>query len=290
MSAGIVGHKKPFVADSRDYLWSEFRKPLAAKGLLPTTIPPFGWGHGNTYQDWQMLGNGPDPTAPGKAKNGVGCCVWSSAANETKIALTDSGLYVPAAASGLFNGATTVSDYSADTGYNPTTGEHDEGTEIRQSLKYRQQTGIVDTKGNRHKIGAYVLLDPGNAQHMLEALYFFEGIPVGQVVTEAQMAQFNEAEAAGRVPVWDYVKGSPEAGGHCTPQVGRPDAEHVASVTWRLRIFMTKAYIAHQVDEAWAYVTPERISKVTGKSYEHASPAQLEEYLHLTAKEAAIAA
>lgn len=272
--------KKPFVADSRDFEWAELRKPLVAAGLMPTV--PATFGHGNTYTNWQMLANGPDPTAPGQAKNGAGCCVWSSAANETKIALTDAG-EPQGSVSALFNGATTISDYSACTGYNPTTGEHDEGTEIRQALLYRQKTGIVDTKGVRHKIGPFVKGEPGNLQHLLEMVYFFEALPMGMVVTQAQMDQFSEAEAAGHTPVWDYVAGSNQIGGHCIPECGRPDSSHITAITWRLRILLTPRLLEKQCDEVWGYLTPERISKVTGKSYEGATEAQLEEYVHVFA-------
>jgi hypothetical protein len=70
--------------------------------------------------------------------------------------------------------------------------------------------------------------------------------------------------------------------------VGRPDHEHGAAITWRLKTFLTKVSIETQVDELWVYLTPERISKVTGKSYEGASLAQLEEYLHHVGKAAQI--
>ena len=74
--------KKPPTIDGRDWKWETFRTALKAAGKLPT-IPADHWGHGNTYKDWLMLANGPDPTAPGAAAEGCGCCVWSSAAHQT---------------------------------------------------------------------------------------------------------------------------------------------------------------------------------------------------------------
>ena len=278
--------RKPFVPDSRDWQWSDLRVALKAAGVLPSfgSLPQV-FGHGGTFHNWKMCGNGPDPTAPGKARDGAGNCVWASGDHETMESLATAGMPVLQVAS-LFNGFTAISDYAADTGYNPETGEHDEGTEIRAALNYRQTTGLVDVHGNRHKIGPYVSLEPGNVEHLLEALYFFEGLPIGVNLQRAQMEAFNAAEAAGATPVWDYVAGSENIGGHCIPLVGRPNTVDFAGLSWALRLFCTPLFLDKLCEEAWAYTTPERISKVTGKSYEGASLAQLEEYLHLVGKSA----
>lgn len=272
--------KQDFQEKSSDLLWSELRKPIVP--LLNQVNFPALFGHGNTYTDWGMLANGPDPTAPGKAKSGVGCCVWSAAANEKKIALTDSGA-PPAPTAALFNGATTVHDYET-TGYSSRTGAGDNGTEIRARLEFEQKTGIITTLNDRRKIGPYWLVEAGNIQHMLESLYFAEAMPIGLQLQEAQMDQFNQGEASGRQIVWDYVKGSPIDGGHCIAMCGRPDNSHIAAITWRRKIFLTQSLMSNLVDEMWAYADIERISKVTGKSYEGATSAQIEEYLHASAK------
>lgn len=285
----LHGGRKHYVYKSSDWRWSDFRGPLKAAGALPN-IPKY-FGHANTWEHggWKMLGNGPDPTAPGQSANGCGDCVWASADHETMESLTNSELNDWAAdktkVASLFDGATAVSDYSASTGYNPTTGEGDNGTEIRAALEYRQKTGIIDTEGKRHKIGPYVALEPGNLEHFLEAIFFFEGIPLGLNIQEAQMDQFNQAEASGKVPVWGYVPGSPEVGGHCVPAMGRPNLHAFAGISWALRVFLEATFMEKQCEEAWAYVTPERLSKVTGKTYEGASESQLEEYLHIVGKE-----
>jgi hypothetical protein len=279
--------RKPYIYKSTDWRWAEYRADLKAAGVLPKI--PLYFGHANTYEHgaWRMLANGPDPTAPGKAAEGCGDCVWAAADHETMEMLTDSDPNWPNdknQIAELFNGATAVSDYAACTGYNPETGEGDNGTEIRQALEYRQKTGIIDAKGNRHKIGVYVALEPGNLQHLLEAIYFFEGIPIGIVLQEAQMNQFTMAEEKGKVPVWSYVPGSPDIGGHCVPLMGRPNLHAFAGVSWALRIFLESVFMEKCCEEAWAYLTPERISKVTGKTFEGASEGQLQEYAHIVGK------
>src|SRR2546426_981012 len=117
--------KRPHRYDSRDYRLADH-----LPGLPPV---PRIFGHGNTYTNWEMLGNGPDPTAPGKAREGAGDCVVASAENETKVALTDAtySRTEVAVADALFNGATAIADYSATSGYDPKTGANDDGLEIR---------------------------------------------------------------------------------------------------------------------------------------------------------------
>jgi hypothetical protein len=263
--------RKPKIPDARDFL-------LAAH-TLPTVKEPFG--HGNTYADWSMLGNGPDPTAPGAAAQGCGDCVWASANHETMVALTDAGI-TPASVAALFSGTTAVEDYAEFTGYDYKTGEGDDGTEIREALKQRQKTGIRDLKRHRHKIGVYASVDYANEQELLVAAKFFEALPLGCTVTQGNMDAFNAAEESGETCVWD-ADSTAQLGGHCIPIVGRPDGEHWAAVSWGKRVLLTEGFLAKNVEEVWAYLTPERISSVTGKNYEGASEAVLAEYLNAVA-------
>ncbi|HEV3322774.1 MAG TPA: hypothetical protein VG147_11385 [Solirubrobacteraceae bacterium] len=287
MSALKLGKNDP-VYHPEDLRWADLRLPLKAAGLLPAIPPTFG--HGETYSDWLMLGNGPsipgEPAAPATYESpweGCGDCVWAAAAHEVMESLTDAG-QPPTQVAKLFDTAVVVGEYAKVTGYDPATGAGDNGTEVRARLAYMQETGILDTEGNLHKIGPFVELEPGNLQHLLEALYFFEGLPLGVQLDEAQMEAFNAAEQNGSTPVWTNVAGSKELGGHCIPMVGRPDGEHFAALTWARRVLLTPTFLEKQCDEAWAYVTPDRISKVTGSDFVGVDQAQLEAYLRLVAK------
>lgn len=285
--AHFTGKTDPHPVAS-DLKWEELRKPLKAMGALAAV--PKVFGHGGTYSDWRELGNGPtmagEPGPPadwtGFTKaGGAGNCVWAAAAHEVIEALTDAGMPRQEAIE-LFDIAVVVGEYAKETGYNPVTGEGDNGTEVRARLVYMQQTGILDTKGERHKIGDFVVLEPGNQEHRLEAAYFFEALPLGVQVGDQQMEAFNAAEANGTTPVWDV--GTPEDG-HCIPEVGRPDEEHETALTWAKRVWLTEAFLAEQCDEAYAYTSTDRVSKVTGKTYEGQDPATLEEYLSIVGKE-----
>lgn len=291
MSALKLGKKDP-VYHPTDLRWADLRLPLKASGLLPAVPPTFG--HGETYKDWLMLGNGPsmpgEPPAPANYKQpweGCGDCVWAAAAHEVMESLTDAG-EPPASVAELFDTSIVVDEYASETGFNPATGEGDNGTEVRARLLYMQETGILDTAGTRHKIGPFVELEPGNLQHLLEALYFFEALPLGVQIGAPQMEAFNAAEQNGSTPVWTHAAHSGKLDGHCIPMVGRPDGEHFTALSWGRRVLLTPSFLEKQCDEAWAYVAPDRISKVTGKDYEGADPAQLEEYLHLIAKAPAL--
>lgn len=269
--------------DDRDFLLADHAAKLA--------IPKIDhWGHGNTYAHWGMNGNGPLlpdevlPTSWRAAREGAGDCVEAAWVNELKVLLTDAGMEPAEAAALVGDAFTALTLYKAITRYDPITGQNDKGTEIRERLKYAQKTGLTDDHGGVHKIGLYVSVDPQKLDHLLFAMYYFDAVPLGLSVTRANEEAFSEAEQQGETPVWDYNAGSPVEGLHCIPAVGRPDSEHIACPNWDLRTLLTEEFREEQVSEAWAYLSPDRISKVTGKSYVGASEAVLEEYLTLVTK------
>jgi hypothetical protein len=289
MSALKLGKKDP-VHHPEDLRWADLRLTLKAAGLLPPV--PATFGHGETYQDWLMLGNGPvlpgEPPQPANYKEpweGCGDCVWAAAAHEVMESLTNAG-QPPAAVAELFNTEVVVGEYAKVTGYDPVTGTGDEGTEVRTRLVHMQENGILDAKETLHKIGQFVELEPGNVQHLLEALYFFEALPLGVQIGNAQQEAFAIAERNGSTPVWTHVAGSEKLDGHCIPMVGRPDDEHFAALSWGRRLLLTPTFLEKQCDEAWAYVSQDRIDKVTGTSYVGVNETQLEAYLRLVAKAA----
>lgn len=273
--------RKPKTPDARDFLLADH---------LPATLPSIPadhWGHGNTYANWRMNGNGPAQKGEGipsswtAAKEGAGDCVEAAQVNELKVLLTDAGMKPGEAETLIGAGETALELYKAITGYDPVTGSGDEGTEIRDRLKYMQKTGLKDTKGDVHKIGIFAAVDPQNLEQLLFAAYHFDAVPLGVAVTRANEEAFSSAEAAGQTPVWDYDASSPVEGLHCIPLIGRPDSEHLAVPNWALKTFLTESYREKQVQEGWCYLSPDRISKVTGKSYHGASEDVLAEYVKL---------
>ena len=255
--------KKPATYDCRDLQYAALRPSVK----LPAVPEMFGHGNDFSGEGWKMLGNGPDNTVF-EGFEGCGDCAWAGPAHETMELCKDSGRPIPD-----FTGKVIVEQYSEYCGYDPRSGANDTGSSVRDVLQWRATKGLRDANGGVHKIGAYVALETGNLQHIIEAAYLFECVGIGIEVPENAEQQFAEG-----VP-WSVVPGAQIEGGHYIPVVGRPQEGMLAVITWAKRQPMTDAFYEKYTDESWAYVSGERINAVTGKSYEHFGAAELEEYL-----------
>jgi hypothetical protein len=224
--------KQPAAPRTTDFEFSEF----AASLKLPSV--PSRFGHGFAYADWKMLGN-----------DRYGCCVWAGAAHEHMLInkvvhRTD----VP------FDDDAVLGDYAAATGFDPNDPSTDKGTDVHAALSYRRKTGIADSNGQRHRIGAYVALDPKSWEHLEQAAYTFGAVGIGVEFPSSAMDQFNAGEP------WDVVHGSKIEGGHYVPTVGSvASPDEVTVLTWGKRQVMTRAFYERYNDEAWAYITDEEL-------------------------------
>jgi hypothetical protein len=264
--------KQPATYDSRDILYADVRPSTLS---LPQAPPPSG-GYGGDFSDWLMLGNGPcdDGSIPEKepAYQGAGDCAWAGPAHEEMEAAKNSGRAVPP-----FTCLNVLEQYSAYSGYNLQTGANDNGSNVRDVLKWRQQKGLLDTAGTAHKIGTFIALEPGNTQELWEALWLFENVGIGINFPNSAMDQFN----AGKT--WSVVPGATIEGGHYIPLVGHPVNSVWTCVTWAKRQTMTAQFLTTYCDEAWAYIDPERYNQVTGETLQKFTDANLEKYITLVA-------
>jgi hypothetical protein len=257
--------KKPATYDSRDLLFAQYR----TSEPLPSHPKHFGHEKLVAAKAWQMLGNGPDSTvAPGFL--GAGDCVFAGGDHETMLWTIESG------SAAAFTGANAIHDYSAVTGYNPhapldPNGENptDNGTNVRDALKYRRKTGLTDAHGQRHKIGAYVALELGNMDELLEALYLFGVVGIGFAFPNSAMDQFNSGKP------WSVVPGPAPRDGHYVPLVAY--RQTLECVTWGRIQKMTTEFYKKYCDEAWAILSPEMLA--SGKSPEGFNLAQLQKDL-----------
>jgi hypothetical protein len=226
--------KKPATEDRRDIRL----KALLEQTGQPLPTPPHRFGHANLYSGdaWGMMGN-----------DRYGDCVFAGAAHETMLTNHLARRTV------TFTDQAVLSDYSAVTGFNPADPSSDQGTDVRDALKYRQKTGIVDANGARHKIGAYVALTPGDWDELMQAVYVFAAVGVGVEFPDSAMDQFNQGEP------WDVVDGAKIEGGHYIPCMGRSSAGIGGVVTWARRQSATRAFYEKYADEAWAIVFPEEL-------------------------------
>jgi hypothetical protein len=271
--------KKPFVPDERDILYSAVRPKDVQLPDLPA-----GWGRGMDFKSdvppsaggWGMLGNGPcdDRSIPRSwaAYDGAGDCTCADVAHAIRMEAHDSGRAVPAISS-----RTVIEQYADLSGYNPRTGDNDDGLEIRDVLRYRLHEGFADDAGTRHKIGVYVRVDVEDWRLLREACWLFPGLSIGLSITQAQMDQFDANET------WSYVPGSPDLGGHDVPIVGHPRGGLWTVISWGRRQIATYRLLEEQCDEVWAYVDPDRYSAVTGKTYNGYTDVDLEAYIYAVA-------
>jgi hypothetical protein len=235
--------KRPARYDRRDLLMSRY--------LDMAKLPPIPdqFGHEALISSWPMLGN-----------DSVGDCVWAGAAHETQL-WTAAG--DPATAQ--FNDACVLSDYSVVTGYNTAEPSSDQGTDMHDAAKYRRQTGILDASGKRHKIGAYLWLEPGNVDHIMASVYLFGVVGLGIEFPDSAMDQFDNGQP------WSPVGGSRVQGGHYVPIVAQ--RKDPVCVTWGQLQPLTKQFISKYCDEAVAMISADYL--IAGKSPEGFDVAQL---------------
>lgn len=234
--------KKPATPSVKDIML----RTVLADSITIKDAPP-GYGHwpkvAKLGLSWGMLGN-----------NRYGDCAFAGAAHETMLLNAENGVKV------TFTDTGVLSDY-ASTGFDPATGANDNGTDIGNLMEYRRKTGVIDAAGNRHKIGAYVALEPKNWDQLLQALYVFNFVAVGFEVPSYAMDQFS----AGRE--WTYRGQGTIEGGHYVPCVGRPGLSRVKFVTWGALQDMSRAFYEAFSDEAYGVVSVEELS-VGGRSPE----------------------
>jgi hypothetical protein len=227
--------KKPATTDRRDLKLIDYTVALPP-------LPTGRFGYGTIFPDWGMLGN-----------DRYGDCVLASGDHQTMLY---NRLAVGKANYQLrFTAQNALNDYAAVTGFDPYTGQGDNGTDVREALNYRRRTGLVDASGTRHKIDAYASIPAGDFELALRCIFTFGAVEIGFEVPESAMQQF------GRGQVWDDVGDSNIVGGHDVPGVGSTiPGERGTFVTWGRRQFMTRKFFERYNDESWVPLSRESIS------------------------------
>jgi hypothetical protein len=252
--------KQPFEHDPKD-----FKAKLLFEAVAPEMpTPPDRFGHGLSFKDWLMLGNGPDDTVQ-KGFGGAGDCVFAGGGHETMLTTKLGGH--PA----TFTGANSIEDYSAVTGYVIGDDSTDNGTEPRVAAKYRRDTGLIDAAGKRHKIAAFVSIDPSDFEELVQCVYVFTAVGIGFEFPDTAWNQFSH-----HLP-WDVVDGAAIEGGHYVPVVGRNAKSTIGVISWGRRVGMTRDFYEAYSDEAWAYIFPEELRN--GKTYRGYDLSQLRAWL-----------
>ena len=203
----------------------------ADASALPPLPATFGHDVLIGARQWGMLAN-----------DRYGDCVWAGAAHETMLLAREAGKVVS------FTDAGVLGDYAAATGFDPARPETDQGTDMQEAAAYRRGAGIADARGVRHRIAAYLALEPGNVTHLYLATYLFGVAGIGLSLPVSAIDQARRGEA------WDVVDGAPNEGGHYVPLVARrADGLHV--VSWGAVQVMSERFLQQYCDEAIAYVS-----------------------------------
>lgn len=199
-------------------------------------MPPAAFGHETLISSWPMLGN-----------DRYGDCVWAGAAHETMLLAKEAGKSV------IFTDTNVLSDYAAATGFNANDPSTDQGTDLQEAASYRRKTGIIDATDCRHAIANYLALEPGDMKNLLLAAYMFIA-GVGLQLPASALDQ------AARNQVWDVVPGSPNAGGHYVPLLGRRADGLLVFVSWGNIQLATERFVQTYCDEAIAYLSEEDLT------------------------------
>lgn len=203
---------------------------------------PAEFGHENLISDWGMLGN-----------DAYGDCVWAGAAHETMIWNRVAGRVVH------FTDKGVLGDYGAATGFNPKDPSTDQGTDMDAAAKYRRTLGLADSRRRRHRVGAYLAIDAGNAHQHLLAAYMFGAVGLGVRMPVTAMDQFNRGET------WDVVRRAKVEGGHYVslvavrPSITKPGKQDLIVVTWGRLQRMTMDFFCKYNDESVVYLSEEML-------------------------------
>lgn len=195
---------------------------------LPPAPPQVDWG--SKIADWGMMAN-----------DRVGDCTCAAAGHMILDWTTNDGPkpFCP-------SDAQVLAAYSAITGYDPKTGANDNGAVELDVLNYWRRTGIA-----KRKILAYVALEPGNHDHVKDALYLFGGCYLGVALPISAQKQ----------KVWSVPSGGAKGegapgswGGHAIPIVGY-DSRGLTTITWGAAKRMTWGFLDAYCDEAYAVLS-----------------------------------
>jgi hypothetical protein len=217
--------------------------------LVPAELPkpPANFGHDAVVGNWQMLGN-----------DTVGDCVIAGGLHETMLWTANGSVEA------TMSTAAAIKNYSAITGYRPSAGPvgdnpTDQGTDMQVAASYRRRKGLVDAAGKRHKVGAYLAIDPGDLEQHFLAIYLFGAIGIGLNFPDSAMTQFRAGQP------WTVVNGAKIEGGHYVSGIARRGGNLIV-VTWGREQVVDAGFLAKYNDESIAYVSAEYLR--AGKSPE----------------------
>ncbi len=137
--------------------------------------------------------------------------------------------------------------YEAVSGYNPYTGENDNGAIVQDVLNYWRKAGI-----GGHNILAFAEVDYNNKDELHAAVNLFGNIYLGIAFPESGFDQFYNGEP------WDVVPNSRIVGGHAINSGWYDISDGKWKIiSWGQVVEMTQAFWDEYVEEAWVVISEE---------------------------------
>src|SRR6266705_2363511 len=220
---------------------------------IPT--PPIVFGNQALVKTWYTYSN-----------DEFGDCVWAAKAHMHMLWSLMGGN-----PRDRFTTFDVLSDYAAQTGFNASDPNSDQGTDMKAAAEYHRKTGVRDATNHRRQVTSYVNLQPGSVGQFAVAAYIFGAVEIGVLITEDNMNQFDRGKP------WTVTKADP-VGGHCIPVVGRDTDGNFICITWGRLQKITPAFIKKYMDEGIAYLNEEILNKL-GLSSEAYDKATLQKML-----------
>ena len=165
----------------------------------------------------------------------------------------------------MFTDEEAVKIYSAVSGYDPATGENDNGATLADVCRYMVQTGATDLYGNVHKLAAWAEVSGyTNLRLLKRILNAFGTVYLAIDCPYSALDQFDAGKP------WTYDPSSQIDGGHAIPlqysavNTGTFDDETI--ITWGAEQKMSEAFARNYLVEAVAVVSADDINVQTGKN------------------------
>jgi hypothetical protein len=142
--------------------------------------------------------------------------------------------------------------YEAVSGYDPATGDNDNGANIQDVMEYMTLTGIAGMP----KYSFFAELpDLSNMKAVYQALYLFGSVYLGINVPESAEEQFQNGQP------WSDVGDDNILGGHAiVVQQSDSSSGNLNIITWGAVQEMEPSFWEAYVEEAWVALTPEWFS------------------------------
>jgi hypothetical protein len=220
--------KAPARLDARTFRLSSFLKPI-------TPPPAKDWAAAVT--DWGMMMN-----------DVLGICVGAGAGHTVQQWTKYAGVehVVP--------DSKILQTYEKVGGYVPGDPSTDNGMDMLSYLNFWRQHGLGEHR--KHRIQAFVTVNPANLQEMRTAIYLFGNVYLGvQLPLTAQGADSWQVPPGGL-----QGDGAPGSwGGHCVPVMAYDPTSYTV-ITWGQPMMATAAFVADYADEAYALLSPDWLS------------------------------